>query len=191
MSNQLKFALRRSCRQVRERLSPASQQAASTRICARIRALDQYRYARRIALYQATNGEIDLQAIWNSAPLHGKYCYFPVLNDDKTLLFLPATPATAFSENRYGIKEPNVDKALAIPPQQLDLIFLPLVVFDDYGTRLGMGAGYYDRTLAKREHSGLIGVAYEFQRYPYIEPSIWDVPLTAVITPNTIYWSKK
>ncbi|KTC86370.1 5-formyltetrahydrofolate cyclo-ligase [Legionella brunensis] len=190
MADRFKVALRRSCRQIRENLSPSYQETASNQVCARIRSLEQYRYARRIALYKAVGGEISLNALWNSAPLQGKYCYFPALNEDKTLSFLPATPATPFVENRFGIPEPNVDRNTAASPHQLDIIFMPLVAFDKKGTRLGMGAGYYDRTLKRETHPLLIGVAYEFQRQNYIEAHAWDVPLTAVITQRAIYWSK-
>lgn len=192
MVDRFKNTLRRSCQQVRANLPPAYQKAASAQVCARVRSLEPYRYAKRIALYHADNGEINLKDLWNSAPLQGKFCYFPVLNEEnKTLLFLPATPATAFSKNRYGIAEPNVDRSQALAPKQIDLIFVPLVLFDNYGTRLGRGAGYYDRTLAQEEHPMLIGVAYEFQRYPYLQPQAWDIPLTAVVTQSNVYWSKK
>lgn len=191
MVDRFKLALRRSRRQIRDNLSIEYQHTASTRICARIRGFEQYRQAKRIGLYQAIGGEVSLDAIWHSAPLQGKFCYFPVLNEDKTLSFLPATPATSFVRNRYGIDEPDVPRSEAISPALLDIIFMPLVVFDDYGTRLGMGAGYYDRTLAGIRHPMLIGVAYEFQRYPYIEPQSWDIPLTGVITQSNIHWSKK
>ncbi|ARG96811.1 5-formyltetrahydrofolate cyclo-ligase [Legionella micdadei] len=190
MPNRFKLALRRSCRQIRENLPLEYQHTASARVCTRIRGMHEYRHAKRIALYQATRGEISLNALWNSAPLQGKFCYFPVLRENKTLLFLPATPATPFVKNRYGIDEPDVDTSQAIEPKSLDIIFMPLVVFDHYGTRLGMGAGYYDRTLAKEDHPMLVGVAYEFQRYPYIEPHTWDIPLTAVVTEKTVHWSK-
>ena len=190
MADRYKQIIRSTSRQIREQLSADYQKTASAQVCKRIRELTQYRYAKRIALYHAMGGEISLDALWNSAPLHGKYCYFPALNDDKTLSFLPATPTTPFKENKYGIGEPDVDKGEAIAPRQLDIIFLPLVAFDDHCTRLGMGAGYYDRTLAKENHPLLIGVAYEFQRQPYIEPHTWDIPLTAVVTQRSIYWSK-
>lgn len=191
MTDSFKRALRRSRRQLRENLSLEYQHIASTKVCARIRGLAQYCQAKRIALYQAFGGEISLDSVWNSASLQGKFCYFPVLNEDKTLLFLPASPTTAFTPNRYGINEPHIAGSEALAPQLLDLIFMPLVAFDDYGTRLGMGAGYYDRTLAKVDHPLLIGVAYEFQYCPYIEAESWDVPMTAVVTPQKIYWSKK
>lgn len=191
MADQFKLALRRSCKQIRDSLAPNYQQAASAKVCSHIRALQEYRNAKRIALYQASKGEINLNSLWNSAPLHGKFCYFPVINEDKTLSFLPATPNTAFIKNRYGIDEPDVPRIEAISPDLLQIIFMPLVAFDDYGTRIGMGAGYYDRTLAETRNTLLIGVAYEFQHYPYIKPDSWDVPLSAVVTQETIYWSKK
>lgn len=190
MTNRFKRALRNSCRQIREQLSPSYQQTASNQVCSRIRAMDHYRYAKRIALYKPVGGEISLKAVWDSAPLQGKFCYYPVLDNDKTLLFLPATPTTPFVNNQYGIPEPDVDRKTAIPVQELDIIFMPLVAFDAQGTRLGMGAGYYDRTLANENHPSLIGVAYEFQRQIHIEAQPWDIPLAAIITPRAIYWSK-
>ncbi len=189
MADRFKQALRQTNRQVRKQLSAAHRRRVSTKICARIRALDQYRYAKRIALYRAVNGEIDLNDIWQSAPMQGKYCYFPVLNDDKTLIFLPATPATPFHENRFGIGEPAVARELAASPDELDIILLPLIAFDEKGTRLGSGEGYYDRTLANHKNTLLIGVAYEFQRQSFIEAQPWDIPMTAIITERNAYWS--
>lgn len=190
MADRFKQALRQTCQQIRKKLSPDYQRKSSLLVCNHIRKLKQYRYAKHIALYQAVNGEIDLGGLWRSAPLHGKFCYFPALNDDSTLAFLPTTPASLMRENRFGIKEPTVARELAIPPGQLDLIFLPLLAFDKKGTRLGMGAGYYDRTLAKQATKPLlIGVAYEFQRQAFIEAQPWDIPLNAVITEQAIYWS--
>jgi len=190
MADRYKQAIRRTCRQIRENLSTHYQQTAANKICARIRTLDQYRYAKRIALYQAVKGEIDLSSLWRSAPLQGKYCYFPALNEDLTLSFLPATPATEFKENRFGIAEPCIERDLAARPEELDIIFIPLVAFDQKGTRLGFGAGYYDRTLAQHRPPLLVGVAYEFQRQSFIEAHSWDVPLTAIITESKAYWSK-
>jgi 5-formyltetrahydrofolate cyclo-ligase len=193
MADRFRLALRNSFRQIRATLSPDYQETASRQVCKRITHLHQYRYAKRIALYKAVEGEINLNSLWRSAPLQGKYCYFPALNKDKTLSFLPATPASAFTTNRYGIPEPDVDRNEILAPEELDLIFMPLVAFDSECTRLGMGAGYYDRTLAlakEEKRPLLIGVAYEFQRQFYIEPRSWDIPLTAVITPRAIYWSK-
>jgi len=74
------------------------------------------------------------------------------------------------------------------PLAALDIALVPLVAFDDYGRRLGMGGGYYDRTFAylrHREHwrrPKLIGVAFEFQRVAELPAQPWDVPLDGIIT---------
>lgn len=188
--NRLKNILRKSYKQVRANLPLSYQKKASLKVCKRIGKIHQYRYAKTIALYHAVNGEIDLSALWKSAASQGKSCYFPVLNDDFSLSFLPATPSTAFKNNQYDIPEPDVSRDLAIAPKALDLIFMPLVAFDQMGTRLGMGAGYYDRTLANENHPLLIGLAYDFQQCDYLEPQAWDVPMTGVVTPEHIYWSQ-
>lgn len=190
MTDSLKKIMRQSLKTLRSQVSLEFQQKASAKVCSKIKQLIPYRQAKRIALYHAVNGEVNLDALWRSAPLHGKFCYFPALTQNKHLLFLPATPATPFRDNRYGIGEPKVDPSLAMRPREIDLILMPLVGFDEYGTRLGMGAGYYDRSLAQENHPLLIGVAYEFQRLPFIVRDEWDVPLYAIVTEQNIYWSK-
>ncbi len=189
MADQVKKALRDTMKQIRSKISVSSRSTASQQICTRIRSLEQYRHAKRIALYFAINDEVDLAGIWNTAPLQGKFCYFPAINEENlTLFFLPATPVTPFKKNRYGIPEPDVSHDLAMPAEELDLILMPLVAFDVRCTRLGMGAGYYDRTFKDKTNCTLFGVAYQFQRVDYIQPHPWDIPLDAVITQRAIYW---
>ncbi len=188
MSDQFKIAMRNTIKQVRSKISPSYRTTSSNQICNRIRALEQFRRAKNIALYFAINGEIELDSLWNSAPLQGKFCYFPALNDNLTLSFLPATPVTPFKNNRYGIPEPDVSFDSAIDIEELDLIIVPLIAFDMRCTRLGMGAGYYDRTLEKKKPKHLFGVAFQFQQVDFIDPQPWDIPLDAVITQKAIYW---
>lgn len=188
MTNPIQKAMRQTNLGIRQHLSHSFQHTMSNRICNRIRALNQYRYAKRIALYHALNGEVDLGDIWRTAPLHGKYCYFPVIKKEGALLFLPATPASHFYHNEFGILEPEVEHHHSLSPEALDLILVPLVAFDEHGTRIGMGKGFYDQALAHHRPKLLMGVAYDFQRFPFIEPQPWDVPLDAVVTERAIYW---
>ena len=125
-----KQAIRKSLQGVRKNLPPSFQQKASSKICANIRGLKAYRDAKQIALYHSFKGEVDLGKIWETAPLHGKYCYFPALTNEKTLLFLPATPTTPFCINHYGIKEPDVSCHQAKSPTKSTLFlcqFLDLI----------------------------------------------------------------
>ncbi len=65
---------------------------------------------------------------------------------------------------------------------------MPLVGFDADCNRLGMGGGFYDRTLDYlRWHRAwnrprLIGLAHACQQVARIEPQPWDIPLEAVVT---------
>ncbi len=189
MSNPITSSIRRTCLGIRKQLPIEFQHQMSHKICTRIRNLHQYRHAKHIALYHAINHEVDLNNIGRSAPLHGKYCYFPSINKDGILTFLPAIPGTGFRENDYGILEPDIEAHHALPINQFDIIFTPLVAFDPFGTRIGMGKGYYDKTLLHLRPKLLLGVAYEFQRQDYIAPETWDVKLDAIVTERAIYWS--
>ncbi len=189
MVDSVKKTLRDKMKQIRSKISVSYCVTASSQVCTRIRSLEQYRDAKEIALYSAINGEIDLDSLWKNASLQGKHCYFPVINKDRlTLSFLPATPDTPFKKNRFGIAEPDISLDLATPIEKLDLVLIPLVAFDVRCTRLGMGAGYYDRTFKDKKTGPLFGVAYQFQRVDYLDPQPWDVQLNAVITQRVIYW---
>lgn len=124
--------------------------------------------------------------------------FLPVLRPDPQprLWFLPYAPGDPLRANRLGIPEPRGGRRGAVPPWALDLILVPLVGFDADCNRLGMGGGFYDRTLAflhRRRHwhrPRLIGLAHECQRVNRLEPRPWDVPLDAVATERRIYHPK-
>jgi 5-formyltetrahydrofolate cyclo-ligase len=88
--------------------------------------------------------------------------------------------------NRLGITEPQGSQFLGA--RWFDVVFLPLVGFDVYGLRLGMGGGYYDRAFAFRrwrlawQAPRLIGLGYSFQQVERIAAATHDVRLDAVIT---------
>ena len=72
MQDPVNRAIRQTYLKVRQQLSVDFQQERSHKICTRIRTLNQYRYAKYIALYHTINNEVDLGGLWRSAPLHGK-----------------------------------------------------------------------------------------------------------------------
>ncbi len=104
--------------------------------------------------------------------------------------FVPFTPQTPMVKNRFGILEPRSRQKIS--PQQLDVVLLPLLAFDQQGNRLGMGGGYYDRTFAFlrqkawRKRPLLIGIAHDFQQVAELEHAPWDVPLAMVVNNNTV-----
>ena len=151
--------------------------------------------AERIAFYIATDGEMDPAPLIERAIKAGKQCYLPVLRQRPTnsLWFSRYDTKTPLKPNRFGIPEPDMHHQHTISPRGLDLILLPLVAFDLTGNRLGMGGGYYDRTLSfrlKRSHwkgPKLIGLAHELQCIDALPRNPWDVPLDGVITEHHFY----
>lgn len=124
-----------------------------------------------------------------------KTCYLPVLSrlSGDYLWFAPAEPGTSLAQNRFGIPEPVVLARDLVRAQQLDLVLLPLVGFDESGNRLGMGGGFYDRSLSFLRNRkiwrkpNLVGIAHDFQRVDSLEAKPWDMPLEAVITDRAVY----
>ena len=176
----------------RKALAPETITTLSHRICKNLSRQDVYRHAKHIALYHPSNGEVSLDGIWRAAPMHGRYCYFPVCVGEH-LCFTPATPATPFVKNKYGIPEPDVPFEDAIEPEELDLILMPLVAFDPFGVRIGMGKGFYDKTLSnisqQKHKPTVLGVAYQFQMQPYLSKQPWDVLLHGTVTESEVYWT--
>ncbi len=185
-----KSAIRKKQRAKRAALSETTQKEASRAICARIQSLPIYQNAEKVAFYQAVGGEVDPNPLWLDACNQGKTCYMPVmLPQTKTLIFLPTDLNTPQKINQFKVLEPDVPHEQAIALERIDLMLMPLVAFEPNGTRLGQGAGYYDRTLNQEKPAFLLGVAYEFQREPALENDPWDVPLHGIITEKNIYWS--
>lgn len=96
------------------------------------------------------------------------------------------------THNRYGILEPQLNCSHVSPVAQLDMILMPLVAFDSKGNRLGMGGGFYDRTLAhlpknKAQRPTLIGIAHQCQFVDALPVASWDIPLDYIITDERIY----
>ena len=97
--------------------------------------------------------------------------------------------------NCYGIAEPALDVRAIKPISTIDVLLTPLVAFDNSGARIGMGGGYYDRTLAKwHQHyvnnkyhkPSPIGIAHNCQEVDKISPEAWDIPLPKIVTPTRV-----
>lgn len=182
--------IRQVIRQQRRALSDAHQRRAATDLLEHIKQSETITQAQHIALYLANDGELDTQPVMEWLWQQGKSVYLPVLHpfSKGNLLFLRYTPTTAMTTNRYQIKEPVLDIRLVMPVAELDVICTPLVAFDNTGQRLGMGGGYYDRTLTRWHQQQLgprpLGLAHDCQQVETLPFEAWDVPLPEIITPS-------
>jgi 5-formyltetrahydrofolate cyclo-ligase len=179
----LRKTLRDTLRERRRQLPPAARIAAAETLSARLLSLPFAPNAGHVAGYWAMDGEIALHVWQLRLPPDVRYC-LPVLGDDHRLRFAPWRPGEALVANRFGIPEPAETEAL--PAEAMAMIVLPLVGFDSAGQRLGMGGGWYDRTLAFRRdrHAPpwLVGAGFDVQHIETLPAEPWDVPLDAVCT---------
>ncbi len=194
MPTNIDRSLRLKIRAMRCALTTRQQQQAAAGLTHHLSRLTCFQNSKRIAFYLPNDGEIDpghCQAIASAA---GKACYLPLLHPLKInrLLFARFDKNTKLSRNRFGIPEPDLRQATIAPPWSLNIIVLPLVAFDANCHRIGMGGGFYDRTLAFMRHRPngrplLIGAAHASQQIDTIKPAPWDMPLDMVVTDEGVF----
>jgi 5-formyltetrahydrofolate cyclo-ligase len=91
-------------------------------------------------------------------------------------------------ENVWGILEPSGENQEKILPEQIDLVIIPLLIFDKNGNRVGYGKGFYDRFLKQCKLETLkIGLCLEEPIEMIEDVNEFDVKMDFCITPNKIY----
>ncbi len=182
--------LRQKIRDLRKSISPELHAHYSSQLIDRFANHERIKNAKCVALYISVDGEIDTKGVIEWCLARGKKVAVPVLHpfSKGNLLFLNYDHDTKMVNNKYGIPEPELDVQNVIPLENIDILFTPLVAFDSKGNRLGMGGGYYDRTLQMYHMSKNgpfpIGLALDIQEVDVLPSEIWDVPLPEIITPT-------
>lgn len=181
----LRNQLRQQIRKTRANLTALQQQQAEDSITQQALALIEERNAQHIALYVSFDGEISTEKLIKTLWAQGKQVYLPVLHpfNPNHLLFLRYLPDTPMLKNKFGIWEPKLNVQSVLPLEELDILFTPLVAFDKQGNRLGMGGGFYDRTLQNWRNSSFIpvGLAHQCQQVEQLPTEAWDVPLHQIL----------
>ncbi len=92
--------------------------------------------------------------------------------------FLEWKTGEALYPGPFGLQQPDKANAILTP----DIVLVPLVAFDRNLSRLGQGAGHYDRALSIIDDVMAIGVAWSIQEADIVPSDHWDVPLNAILT---------
>ncbi len=185
-------------RQQRKAIPQSARHAASRAIVQHLSHIRLLAPGRRIAVYAAFDGEIDLTHFVRIAKRARCVVYAPRIVNMRArrMQFIELAPHAGYKPNQFSILEPHNNLKKSIDPRLLDVVLIPLVAFAANGWRLGFGAGFYDRKLAFlrrgfRTKPLLIGVGYEFQRVPPQIPRSWDVLLDMVVTERGIQRCKR
>ena len=180
--------IRQQIRQRRRALTPEQQTQFALQAADRMMAYPPVLLAQTVAVFLSFDGELDTRPLIDQLWRAGKRVYLPVLHpfSPGNLLFLHYHPSSDLVVNRLNIREPKLDVRDVLPLSQLDVLVTPLVAFDAAGQRLGMGGGFYDRTLQNWQQYRLqpVGYAHDCQQVDSLPSEEWDIPLPAVITPG-------
>jgi 5-formyltetrahydrofolate cyclo-ligase len=180
-----KAALRKSLRQQRRSLDPVQKEQLDSAIILGLTTLITKVKPSCIAAYWPFDGEPDLRPVLDLMQRDGIRPALPVIFDSSSgpsMAFRQWSPGAPMTRNRYGIPEPSGTPLINL--LDIDLVLLPLVGWDAFGARLGMGAGYYDRVLqpfAQELTPMRVGVAYHLQKVPRLPAEPWDIRLHGVV----------
>ncbi len=110
--------------------------------------------------------------------------------EDLEMMHFLLTDNTRIMKNAYGIPEPHGDanSLITIAAEKLDVVFVPLLAFDEFGNRVGYGKGFYDKFLAKcRPETIKIGLSFFEAVAPWDDVFESDVKLDYCVTPEQTY----
>ncbi|MDX2417587.1 MAG: 5-formyltetrahydrofolate cyclo-ligase [Xanthomonadales bacterium] len=182
--NPSKTLLRHYLRSRRSDLSDSVRANHDEAIGRQVLQLINSRQAQRVACYWPFNGEPDITPVYKQLMADGHGLALPVISgkSDHRMQFHSWREDTELDKNSYGIFEPQKTAPIAL--SSVDILIMPLVGYDLFGNRLGMGGGYYDRCLEPLRNKSAplrVGIAYSLQEIDPIDKNKWDIPLHGLV----------
>ncbi|RDV84333.1 5-formyltetrahydrofolate cyclo-ligase [Ammonifex thiophilus] len=182
-----KESLRQVFLRKRLALPPEEVAWAGERVAELFFSLPAYRQAKTLLLYCAFRQEVPTKRIISASLAEGKLVALPATSREKkeiTARLIKVYPDDLVP-GPGGIPEPR-PTCPSVPPEEIDLVAVPGLVFDLKGYRLGYGWGCYDRFLS-RSPALRVGLAYDFQVVEDVGAEPHDQRLHFLITPSRIY----
>ncbi len=130
--------------------------------------------------YYPVNFEIDILHIFKELEMKGIQLCLPSIKKNNEMDYYSWSTKNLLKLNKYGIPEPEQIKKV-IP----DIIFVPLVAFDNRLFRIGYGGGYYDRYIGKisnKKNLLKVGIAHSCQKINRVPTNNYDKKLDIIIT---------
>ena len=145
-----------------------------------------YSGVRTILSYRGTWDEVNVDAFNDWAEVQGYCVAYPISLPDGIMKAAVPAEENAWHRAAYGIFEPVMENSKILEPEDIDLVIVPCVAFDEYGNRCGHGAGYYDRFLTEMAPEALIMAAFEAQRLEKLITEETDIPVRTIVTETGI-----
>jgi len=177
-----KRTLREKMRAMRKGLSSEAQRCAGEAVFERVIGFAPYQNARCVMAYIACRGELSLAPVIEDILARGKTLALPRCEEGRLLTARKITTLDALVPGMFGLMEP-AKSAEIVPPEKIDLIFVPGTAFDRALYRLGQGGGYYDRFLGGTD-ALRVGLCHDMALLESVPREAHDMRMDAVITPG-------
>lgn len=183
-----KKQLRLKYKKLREILSPDDIEEGSLEIANNLLNLPVWGHSYyHLFLSISEKNEVDTQAILHILQGKDKNVVLSKSNfENGSLSHYLLTDATVIKVNSWGIPEP-VD-GIEVPASKIEVVFIPLLVFDEKGNRIGYGKGFYDRFLSQCSKDIVkVGLSLFAAEEEIQDVNEHDIPLDYCVTPEKIY----
>ncbi len=179
-----KTRIREAALKKRDLIDPALRELKDASIKERLFSTPEFTCAKAVLFYASFRSEVSTLAMVEDALTAGKRVFLPVVdNKIKELRLYEIGSLSELSQGFMGIPEPPVRKEMERDVVESDLVIIPGAAFDAEGNRLGYGAGYYDKMLARlTKRVPLIALAYEEQIVDSIPSEPHDVRVQKIVT---------
>ncbi|MCF8720105.1 5-formyltetrahydrofolate cyclo-ligase [Nitrospina gracilis] len=184
-----KAVIRKEILAHRRTLDPETLKALSSRIIETALGLDAFHRADTVLVYLSIPGEVETDALVTAALDAGKRVCVPVIDPRTGELHASHLPGWSieFRKGPFGIREPEDRFLKWVPPEEIDLVFMPGLAFDREGGRIGYGKGYFDRLLDRlNEHAGRVALAFDFQIHDTLPQGPSDRRVHQIVTETKI-----
>jgi 5-formyltetrahydrofolate cyclo-ligase len=179
----LKTSLRKQVAEARDELSREVRESKSREIGKRLYSLPEYRAASVIMFFASFRSEVDTLTMIRHVLAAGKRVFLPKVRGRDLALFEILDFDKDTAPGAWAIPEPRETRPVTI--QEVDLMIVPGLAFDENGNRLGYGAGFYDRILPSFRRT-TVALAFEEQIVPDVPVSIHDIPVKKIVTEKRI-----
>ncbi len=183
-----KREIRVRTRALRDAAPAASRASWSAAICALALAHPAYRAAHTLHIFLSFQSEIDTSAIIKHALASGRRVLVPLFEKGNPLTLctqIDTLDPAAFDIGRWGMRTPKAPRPVDL--KHIDVCFVPMLAYAPMSgrqfVRIGYGAGYYDRMLARlRPETSAIGLAFALQKVDSAPLENHDQLLTTILT---------
>jgi 5-formyltetrahydrofolate cyclo-ligase len=183
----MKDEIRKKLIEMRKNLDKKEIFKKSNQIKKRLYDMNEFKQSKSILFYVSYDNEVYTHDMIKEGISKKIDIIIPVIDKkDSSLILSKLVNWANLKTGSYGILEKSKDNIKEYPLENVDLIIVPGIGFDESGNRIGHGKGYYDNLLKKSAKAYHIGLAFEKQIINKIPIDNHDIPLHKVITEDRV-----